>query len=232
MEGSMKKTKKILTITSLVAMIISVIMLIGAIFGLKVFEGVLLKFLLSFAAIAVGCTFAINAISIYGRNRIVSLVSLGLLGLSVLFALIIFWAGFDMSVGFNKFTLILAMATIFFNIIVSLIIKLDRRYLVLQIITYVLILVIDIILTLQIVNVDVFGVKDFWKFFLAICLVAFALLCATGILGRKYDVGGEKEVKAKQGFVKLSQAEYDAMNSKIKALEEENIALKQQLENK
>lgn len=229
----MKKTRKILTIISIVSMIVSVLMLIGAIFGLKVFEGVLLKFLLTFAVVAVGCAFAINAVSIYGRNRKVSLVSLSLLSLSVLFALIIFWAGFDMSVGFNKFTLILGMLTVFFNIIVSLIIRLDRRYLVLQIITYSLVLVIDIILTLQIVNVDVFGIKNFWKFFLAICLVAFAMLCTTGILGRKYDGGeqksGDKEGKEKQGFVKISQNEYDELKSKIKALEEENATLKQQL---
>lgn len=227
----MKKTKKILTTVSLVAMILSVIMLIGAIFGLKVFSGVLLKFLLSFAAIAVGCAFAINAVSIYSRKRIISIVSLFLLGLSVVFALIIFWAGFDASVGFNKFTLILAMLTVFFNIIVSLIIKLDRRYLVLQIITYALILVIDIVLTLQIVNVDIFAIKNFWKFFLAICLVAFALLCATGILGRKYD-GGDKPAKEKQDFVKLSQTEYDELKQKLKTLEEENQVLKQQLQNK
>ena len=87
---------------------------------------------------------------------------------------------------------------------------------------------IDIIITLQILNVDIFGIKHFWKFFIAICLVAFALLCTTSILGRKYD-GGDKEGKDKQGFVKIPQNEYDELKSKIKALEEENAALKQQL---
>ena len=224
----MKTKRKILTTISLVSLIVSVLMLIGAIFGVPVFKGVLLKVLLTFATLAVGCAFATKALSIYRRNRVVSLISLSLIILSVVLALIVYWAGFDMSVGFNKFLLILAMMTILFNIIVSLIIKLDRRYVALQVITYGLVLVIDIVITLQILNVDIFAIKHFWKFFLAICLVAFGLLCTTSILGRKYD-GGEKESKEKQSFVKISQSEYDDMKAKIKALEEENNTLKQQL---
>ena len=53
----------------------------------------------------------------------------------------------------------------------------------------------------------------------------------TGILGRKYD-GGDKDSKDKTCFIKLSQTEYDEMKMRIKALEDENTSLKQQLENK
>lgn len=224
----MKTTRKILTIISIVTMIASILMLIGALFGVPVFKGTLFKVLLSCATLAVGCAFAIKALSIFRRSRVVSIISLLLITLSVVLAFIVYWIGFEKSAAFNKFLLILAMATILFNIIVSLIIKLDRRYIALQVITYVLVLVIDIIITLQILNVDIFGIKHFWKFFIAICLVAFALLCTTSILGRKYD-GGDKEGKDKQGFVKIPQNEYDELKSKIKALEEENAALKQQL---
>lgn len=226
----MRKTKKILTITSLVAMSLCVLLLIGAIFGLKVFDGAVLKILLTFATIAVGSAFAISAVNIFDRNRIISIVALSLIALSMVFGLIVFWMGFNVSVAFNKFTLILSMLAILFNIIVSLILKLDKRYLVLQIITYAFIVLIDIILTLQILNVDVFGIKSFWKYFIAICLIAFGLLCATSIIGRRSDVG-QKDDKT-NGFVKVSKIEYEEMKKRIESLEEENRILREKTSTK
>lgn len=226
----MRKTKKILTITSLVAMSLCVLLLIGAIFGLKVFDGTVLKILLTFATIAVGSAFAISAVNIFDRNRIISIVALSLIALSMVFGLIVFWMGFNVSVAFNKFTLILSMLAILFNIIVSLILKLDKRYLVLQIITYAFIVLIDIILTLQILNVDVFGIKSFWKYFIAICLIAFGLLCATSIIGRRSDVV-QKDDKT-NGFVKVPKTEYEEMKKRIESLEEENRILREKTSTK
>lgn len=224
----MKTTKKVLTIVSLVCVIISVGLLIGAIFGLGVFKKPLLAVLLSFATIGVASAFSINSLSMQKRNRSLSYATLGLMGVTTLMALIIYISNFTTAVYFNKVILVLGIFAVLFNIIVSLILKLDKNYLILQIITYVIILAIDIILTLQVFGVNVFGLKGFWKIFLVLCLLAFGLLCTTSILSRK-TASDEKDYSEKEKKVTLSQQQYNELLQKITSLEAENAELKRKL---
>lgn len=214
------KTRKILTIVALSTMGLAVAMLIGGIFGLKVFEGLLLKFMLSFAAIALASAFSITSLNVLKNQKIISYICLGLLGLSLLFALIVFWIGFKASVTFNRITSILAIATVLFCIIVSLNDKIQKRFMAIQIITYSVIALIDIVLTLLIVGVKVFKVSGLSAVFFAVCLVAFALLCTLSILGKK------KDETVSEAFIKVKKVEYDALLEKVKLLEEENKRLK------
>ena len=121
------------------------------------------------------------------------------------------------------------MFAVLFNIIISLILKLDKKYLVLQIITYLIILAIDIILTLQVFRVNVFGIKGFWKFFLVLCLVAFGLLCTTSIIGRKTVTDEKDEINTKPKTANISNEEYFALLQKVEKLKAENAELKRRL---
>ena len=220
----MEKAKKILTYVALATMGVSVLMLILAIFGLKVFNGVLFKVLLSFATIAVTSAFSINALNILKTKNMVGYISLGLLGISGILGLIVYWTDFKIGI-LNQITGILAIATVFFCIIISLNNKIQKRYLILQIITYVVIILIDIILTLIILGVDVLGVKGMTEIFFTVCLIALGLLSAVAILGKKKDNNFVEDKK----FIKVEKEEYDKLIAKIKELEEENTKLKQNL---
>lgn len=224
----MKTVKKVFTILSLVCVIVSVGLLIGAIFGLGVFKKPLLAVLLSFATVGVASAFSINSLTMHKKNRFIAYATLGLMCVATVMALMIYISNFTTPVYFNKVIIVLGMFAVFFNIIVSLILKLDKKYLALQIITYIIILAIDIILTLQVFRVDIFGVKGFWKIFLVLCLLAFGLLCTTSIVSRK-TVSDEKDDQEKTKKVVLSQKQYDELLQKVASLESENAELKHKL---
>lgn len=218
MEENMKTAKKVLMYTSLATLSVSIILLITAVFGVKVFEGGLLKLLETCATLAIAGFFSINALTMTEKNKTMGYVCLGLLGVLSLCLLIIFWA--NTKGVFPNLVFVLTIATILFNIIVNLNLKLDKNFLVLQIITYVLIAVIDIILTLLIFGKNVLENSTVLKLFIAGCIVVFGLLCALTILGKKVE---------KEHPMVVSKEDTASLKNRIKQLEEENAILKEKL---
>lgn len=213
----MKKTKKILMTTSLCTLAICIILLIGAIFGMETFKGTLLKVLESCATIAIAGFFSINALTMTRKNKTLGYVCLSLLGLLSLCMLIIIWASVKAGT-FTKLVYILLIATVLFNIIVTLNLNLDKRFFALQIITYVLIFAIDVILTLVIFGSNILK-GSVLKLFIAGCIIVFGLMCALAILSKKTD----KEEPPKEDIASLKK--------RIAELEAENKALKEQISN-
>ena len=133
----MKITKKVLMITSLACLAVSCLMLILAIFGIPVFEDIGLRFLLIFSTLAVGCGIALSELNVVSRRKILGLVGLGFLGLSVSLALLSFCTPLMEIEWFNRITGVVALFSVLFAIIISLNTKLEKKYLPLQIVTYV-----------------------------------------------------------------------------------------------
>lgn len=217
----MKTAKKTLMYTSLVALAVCIILLIGSLFGLKTFEGALLKLLETFATIAVAGFFAINALTMTEKNKIIGFVCAGLLGFLSLLLIIIFWANIPWGV-FQQLVFVLTIATVLFNIIVNLNLKLDKNLLVLQIITYILIGIIDIILTMVIFGSKILTNDAVLKVFIAGCIIVFGLLCALEILSKKVE---KTPMLIKQGELN----DVDSLKAQVKALQEENARLRERL---
>ena len=224
----MKLARKILLATTLISVFGAVGLLISAIFGINVFKGTLFNVLLSFATLAVAGAFSLNALNFMKKNRVIAFITFALLGTLTVIAFIIFWGNIELTGAFAKVVGILAMTTIFFNIIVSNYLKLGRNNFVIQVITYVLIGAIDIILTLEILEVNVLLYIP--RLFVVACLVCFALLVTLSILGKKVPeearVESKPEAKEDGNIVKLKKEEYEAMLKKIGALEAEIERLK------
>lgn len=224
----MKTTKKILIISSLSTLAISCAILISAVFGAKVFDGTgaLLRILLISSTLCVGSAISINELNIINRKKILGYVSLGFLIISVLFAIIIFSTNIlngvsTASSNFAKVTEILSVFSILFIIIVTLFTKLDKKQFVLQIITYCLVMVIDIFITLEIVGIDVFKNKIVTDIFIVLCIVSVGLIIALLVLSpKKFD---ETKLAEKDKIV-VSKEEYEN-------IKKENEELKKQLEN-
>lgn len=229
----MAKLRKGLTISSIVTLVVAVGMLIGAIFGLKVFQGTLLKVLLTFSILCAGSTLYLNAVDIYSKKRILSIIDMALLGVLIILGLIIVWTGTELLSTFGKITAILSLATILFNIIISNYLKLGKSQKVLQIITYVLIIVLDILLTLIICGVKLFELGWFWKVFAVICLVTFILLVTLTILSKKVKPEQVISVKPKlkDGYIEVEKVVYDALIAKVEKLEKELEKLKSENKN-
>ncbi|MBQ4557802.1 MAG: hypothetical protein IJA61_00290 [Clostridia bacterium] len=220
----MKTAKRILTGVSLGTMSAAVLMLLLALFGLSkiIFSGVGLNFLLSFAIISIASAFSINACNILSKRRVIATINLSLLGVSTfLFILTIWIENFPKLL--SNMTYILAIATIFFSIIVSLNLKLGKRQKVLQILTYTTIIIIDIMLSMLILGVELFEIDGLGTLFVALCLVTFGLLCATAILGKK---AASDNTKSDKNTITITKEEYNNLKNRITELENEINQLK------
>ena len=217
----MNKAKKILTNVSIIAMALAVIIIATAIFGAPVFAkgGVLLNIMLSLATIAVASIFSVSALSFYNKNKILSLASLCLLGISTILAIVVYWSGFSMTI-LGKATIIISVLAILFNIIVSQVIKHGRKHLILQIVLYSLIAVLDVVITLSVLGVNLFAIPGFWQCFAVVCLAVFALFCALAIIGKK-EVSDEIKKDNNEDKVVLSKDEYDKLLAQLDDLKAE-----------
>ena len=213
----MKETRKIITFISLAGLTGCVGLLIAAIFGVKVFEGTILNVLLSLAIVTAGTAISINAINYMNKKKILSFISLALTGALMVLAIIIVWGAIAWSNALTKITVLLAIATIFFNVIVAYRLKLENRYFAIQIAAYVLLGVLDIVLTLLVFEVNLFAYPWFWQPFTVLVIVVVGFLAALGILGRRAnDIGSVDNEK-----MLITRAEYNSMLKKIADLEAE-----------
>ena len=213
----MKETRKIITFISLAGLTGCVGLLIAAIFGVKVFEGTILNVLLSLAIVTAGTAISINAINYMNKKKILSFISLALTGALMVLAIIIVWGAIAWSNALTKITVLLAIATIFFNVIVAYRLKLENRYFAIQIATYVLLGVLDIVLTLLVFEVNLFAYSWFWQPFTVLVIVVVGFLAALSILGRRAnDIGSVDNEK-----MLITRAEYNSMLKKIADLEAE-----------
>lgn len=207
------KTKKVLMIISLSTLALSCLMLILAIFKVKIFEGVPLRILLISSAIAISCAVSITEINIIKQKKVLGLVSLSLLMLSVLFALIIFCSPLlNNANAFNRLTGILSIFSILFMIIISLNTKLEKKFFALQIITYIFVCVIDIMLSLLIAGVDLFNITAMTEIFWILIVVSVGLLITLSVLSSKKNVEtNNNKINGNNETITITKTEYDAL---------------------
>ena len=218
----MDKLRKILMITSLSGIGIVAVMLILQVLGVNMFQNVPLRIMLIVATLAVASGIAISEVSVIKRKKILGYVGLGLLALSVIFALIIFCTAILVTDSvFNRITGITALNSVVFIIFISLYTRLGKSFIVMQIPTYISLIAIDIILSLTIAGVNVLGLPGMTSVFIIICIVAVALLIATAVVSAK--IKNTEQPNAKVEMVTIPKIEYEN-------LKRENAELKAKLE--
>ena len=154
-----KKVKKVLTIIALVTLIIDIGLLISAIFGAPVFEwGILTKILLSSVTLTVASAFAITAVGYINKQRVLSIITLSMLGLLCIFAFVIYWNSILFNNVFTQITVTLAILTVTFCLLVNVGVRLDKKFFALQIVTYILMAISDILLILLVWGVPLFSI--------------------------------------------------------------------------
>lgn len=218
----MDKLRKILMITSLIGIGIVAVMLILQVLGVNMFQNVPLRIMLIVATLAVASGIAISEVSVIKRKKILGYVGLGLLALSVIFALIIFCTEILVTDSvFNRITGITALNSVVFIIFISLYTRLGKSFFAMQIPTYISLIAIDIILSLTIAGVNVLGLPGMTSVFIIICIVAVALLIATAVVSAK--IKNTEQPNTKVEMVTITKNEYEN-------LKKENAELKAKLE--
>ena len=203
----MDRAKKGLMISSLVSLSITCVLLILAVFKIKVFEGVILHILLIFSTLTLASAFMINELNVIKRDKVLGSVSSALLLLSVLFAFIIFCSPLLENGGY------FCTATA---------IKLNKRFFAIQIVAYILLCILDIFLSILIGGFNLFSVTAMTEIFGVLCVVTFGIILALIILSVKRN---NQEVE-NQDFVKILKSEYENLLKENKELKEEIKNLK------
>lgn len=212
----MNKTKKSLMIVSLVTLAISCLMLILAVFKVKIFQGIPLRLLLIFATTSLACAIAISELNVIKRKKILGFIGLGLLGASVLMALIVFCSPllFHYNV-FNRITGIVAVLSVAFITILSIYTKLEKTLLGLQIPTYVAVSILAVMISIIIGGFKLLEIKGMLELLIIDAIVTVGLLIASSIIASKR----KQELPAE---TKLSEIEVlKAENEKLKKENEE-----------
>lgn len=197
-------------------------MLILAVFKLPIFEGIPLRVLLIISTICVSTAISISEVTIIKKRKVLGYIGLGLLAISVLFALIIFCSSllYNYSV-FNRITGIISVLSVTFIIIISIYSKLGKSILGLQIPTYICLSLFSILICILIGGVALLDINGMLEVIIVMAIICFGLLLASIIVAaRKKEV----TVSANEEMITITKTEYEN-------LKKENEELKNQIQN-
>ena len=152
----MDKSKKILTIFTIVSTCLVSLLLILLLFGVKMFGDFNGSVIITFACFGIGGFFAINSLNMIDKNKIIGYVSLGLICLSVLLIILSTWLKFDSDL-YSDITISLGFLSVLFNIIVSSSLDLGKKWFAVQIGVFAVVALFDIITTLALFDVVKLG---------------------------------------------------------------------------
>lgn len=221
---SIKKVRSNLLRVSIVTVSLTALLLISAIFIKDFFENYLLRsILLTCAVISAASFFANSAFEVFPKTRVLSLISLGLLGIASVLALIIFWANFKLPEVLGKVIGIISITACFFTMIVTTNAKLGSNYLALKYSYFAGICIIDFVLFALILGWNVLKDGTVQTLFGILCLIVFAMMCVCNILAKK--------VRMDENDDELSKKDEANQNlvMKVQELESENRELKAQI---
>ena len=214
----MKKISKVqkgLLLGSLVSLGIIIVLLILAIFGVS--NKVTWKIVLCALYILAGCVFGVNALTFSDKNKILSIACLALVSISVLGALILTWMKDAPKVSI-QLEGTFAILTAFLVILIGTTLKSFGRFKAIQLALYIISIMIDIVLTIQVWGGTLFQINMFTQFFVGFVVVDVGLLITISILNKKTIDDDNK--------VSITKEEYNALKEKAalydKLMEEKN----------
>ena len=197
----MEKVKKAVSIVTIIAFIATAIYLICWI--LNIFDKFNLALFLTFACLALGGFFAINSVNIMSKNRILGIVSLVLVLTAVVLVIIMAWANVTTLL---NVTIVFALLSITFNIIVSTYLDLGRTHFVPQIILYVLSVILDLLFILLI-----FGIigGTFLTISIILLIIDFVGFIILKVLNKK-----QVNQTTDPNMITISKQEYNTLKEK------------------
>ncbi len=210
----MEKTRKILSIVTIVFTALLSLLLIFWLFGLDLLGDNKLKVFLTLGSLAVGGFFAINSLNMTIKNKTLGWVSFGLITGAVFLIILTSWLNVKNNTVSN-ITITLGLISVLFNIIVSSGLDLGKSHLAIQIIVYIIVGILDVFATLLI-----FGVLDIskvWAWLVTLILVALVGVIVLKVLAKRIIAGALIE---DDSMVKVSKKEYAMLIEKAKLYDE------------
>lgn len=216
-------TKKVLSYVALSALGVSIILLLIALFSESVtITGFYAKLVATAGTLTVAPSVALNSITLLvDKKNKISYVSLGLIVVSGLMFLILFWAGIGFGSVAVKICLTLAILSVTINIIVGDILRLGKKFLYIQIPTYAFFAIFDFFIIALIFGSQMLGKNGIFQLFIAVIILALGGIIALAVLSKKQDDNFKTATKQSEEMVTISKQEYDNLKARIAELEKQ-----------
>ena len=209
----MEKSKKLLTLFTIVSTCVVSILLIMLLFEINLFGNSNINVIITFACFGIGGFFALNSLNMLDKNRLIGYVSLGLIIASVFLIILSSWIDIGSGVLLN-ITISLGLLSVLFNIIVSSSLDLGKRNFIIQIIVFVIVGLFDIITTLGLFGV--INLLDILAWYIALIIITILGVIILKVLARKKV----SELLPNKNKIIISKEEYDILCEKAKKYDE------------
>ena len=213
----MQKVKKIVSIATIVCFCAVALIAIGFIFGFNFLGDYRTKFLITFGALAIGGFFAISSLNMTLKNRILGYISLGLSTGSVVLILLVNWVNISNPIYLQVMSSI-GLLSVLFNIIVSSGIDLGKKYMVLQIIVYVVVGTVDLLSTLIIFGaINPLHIITWYAALIVLAVVGVVIL---KVMAKKQTGNRIEQDIEDVNMVRITKEEYAMLVEKAKKYDE------------
>lgn len=211
-----RKLRKIISVTSIMSVAIAGLIGLGLLFSILSFSDIIENILLSVLIVFIAGLCLLNALDAIVKKNKMGLITAGFVLISSVLILAMVWAGeyfgsfYD---AYTKIVVIVAMASVFLDVIVGNYIIMGKKNLIIQIIDYLAFLYVEVAISFSILGSDAL-IKYYIPFIAAIIvfLVLFAILRVLARENRATDLAANK--------TELDQLKEE--NARLKKILEEN----------
>jgi len=197
--------KKKISLFTIVFVVLSAIIAILALFGAFKIKGAIADLLFTFLTLSVAGILTINSCTMLERKNKLAIISLSLISVSALLVIIALWSNVASSNIYMEITLSACILSVCFNLIVSNILKLQNRYLSLQISSYISFAVTSFFLITAAWGSDILG--DNIKIFVLFIILSLLAMGVLTVLSKKQN----DEIATSNEYVKISKKEYEEL---------------------
>lgn len=210
--------KKKVSLFTIIFVVLSAIVAILGLFNVLKLEGAIADLLFTCLTLSVAGLLTINSCAMLERKNKLALVSLGLISASAILVVIALWSDIASSNLYMEITLTACILSVCFNLITSNILKLQNRYLALQIPSYICFASVSFFLIcaswgseLLVENVKIFVL------FIILSLLGMGILA---VFSKKQINSNEND----SSYVKISKKEY----TELLSIKENYLKLKEE----
>lgn len=204
--------KKGITITTLVSLGLVALICILAIFGALKLEGVVLNLLLTFGTLVVAGAISLTSVTLLQAKNKWGFVSIILVSISSVLTLLIIWINKLANVEILiKITATIAILSLICSLIITNAVKLGKKLFVVQLVTYIIIGITSIMLTLIIWGINIFGNGIIGKLFWVFVVLSIVGLITISILASKNRTIKSSKETTKNDTITISKTEYEEL---------------------
>ena len=203
--------KKRISLFTLICAVIATLIAISGLFSLIKLKGTTLDLLFTFLTLTVAGFLTINSCTMLEKKNKLAIISFGLIFISALLVVIFIWSNVTKSNIFTSLTSTLCILSIYFNLIVSNILKTQNRYLTIQASSYICFTIVSFFLVAISWGSNILS-KSLKLFVLFVILSVLSQVVLMVLSKKQSD-----DIAANKNYVKISKEEYEIL---LKAKEE------------